>query len=38
VLSVERLNASRYTPLAIAIFFILTGDYPSFFTHIKAII
>jgi hypothetical protein len=34
----ERLNVSRCTLLAIAIIFILTGDYASFFTHIKAII
>jgi hypothetical protein len=34
----ERLNVGKYVPFGIAIFFALTGDYASFFTHVKAII
>jgi hypothetical protein len=34
----ERSHFGKYVLFAIALFFILAGDYPSFFHHIKAII
>jgi len=34
----ERSNFGKYVLLAIAVFFILAGDYPSFFHHVKTII
>ena len=38
VLSLERSYFGKYALVAIAVFFILVGDYPSFFNHIKAVI
>lgn len=38
VLAMERLNVGKCVVLAVAVIFILTGDYPSFFRHIKTII
>jgi len=34
----KHLNVGKYAPLAIAVVFILTGDYVSFFTHVKTIV
>jgi hypothetical protein len=34
----EHQNFSKYVVLAIAVFFIVTGDYASFFHHIKTVI
>jgi hypothetical protein len=38
VLFMERSNLGRYVLLAIAVFFIVAGDYTSLFHHIKAFI
>jgi len=38
VLSMKRSHFGKYILLAIALFFIIAGDYPSFFQHIKSVI
>lgn len=38
VLSLVRSNSGKYLLLAIAVFFIVAGDYASFLQHVKRII